>query len=240
MVAAQLRLLEEKGAEVEALRRRGGGPDDVLADAPAGIGFVLRTALLAGGLTEAEREELERREREAKALLHEATNHLRSPLRARWTGYEPRWEDRLSFDTPCISVIPATIAIPVAAPATKSAAAPSPYLPSSSMATRATPTTLLRVPVPPRLLNPSPSRVPKGAAILYARGNPLKTAVRAEGRPYDPHSRAACLFTLATPGRRAPRRWVLPAFPEAQKPRIYAIWRMFIRLISDNVRSETV
>ena len=83
MLDRQLRLLQAKRAEVEDLRRRGGGPDDVLANDLAGIRFVLRAALLARGLTEAEREELERREREAEGLLREATNRLRLPLQAR-------------------------------------------------------------------------------------------------------------------------------------------------------------
>ena len=69
MLAGQLRLLEEKRAEVEALRQRGGGPDDALAKDLAGVRFVLRAALLADGLTEAKREELERSERVARELL---------------------------------------------------------------------------------------------------------------------------------------------------------------------------
>jgi hypothetical protein len=77
VLAGQFRLLEVKRAEVEDPRRRGGGPDDALANDLAGIRFVLRAALLAGGLTEAEREELERSEREARELLAEAT--LRHP-----------------------------------------------------------------------------------------------------------------------------------------------------------------
>ena len=68
-LAGQLLLLEPKRAEVKALRLRGVGPDDGLANDLAGIGFVLRAALLTDGLTEAEREELERREREAWDLL---------------------------------------------------------------------------------------------------------------------------------------------------------------------------
>lgn len=73
-ITAQLRLLEEKRAELETPRPAGVGPDDGLANDLAGIRFVLRAALLAGGLDEAEREKLERREREARKLLREATN----------------------------------------------------------------------------------------------------------------------------------------------------------------------
>ena len=66
---AQLRLLEKKRAELETPRPVGVGPDDGLANDLAGIRFVLRAALLAGGLTEAEREKMERSEREARDLL---------------------------------------------------------------------------------------------------------------------------------------------------------------------------
>ena len=69
VLAGQLRLLQARKAEVEDLRRRGGGPDDGLANDLAGIRFVLRAALLAGGLTGAWREKVERSEREARDLF---------------------------------------------------------------------------------------------------------------------------------------------------------------------------
>lgn len=68
-LAVQLRLLEEKRGEIQAMHRRGAGPDDALANDLAGTRFVLRAALLAGGLTEAKREEPERSEHEARKLL---------------------------------------------------------------------------------------------------------------------------------------------------------------------------
>ena len=75
-LAGQLRLLEAKRAEVEALRRRGRRPDDGLANDLAGVLFVLRAALLADGLSTAERHGLKRREREARELLREARRSL--------------------------------------------------------------------------------------------------------------------------------------------------------------------
>ena len=69
MIADQLRLLEARRVEVEALRPAGAEPDDGLANDLAGVRFVLLAALLAGGLTVAKREELERSEREARELL---------------------------------------------------------------------------------------------------------------------------------------------------------------------------
>ena len=73
-LAGQIRLLEAKRAEVEGLRRRRGKEcDDELANDFAGIRFVLRAALLTSRLTVAERNGLERREREARELLREDT-----------------------------------------------------------------------------------------------------------------------------------------------------------------------
>ena len=69
MLAEQLRLLEAKGGEVEGLRERGGRADEALANDLAGIRLVVSAALLAGGLGEVEREELGRREREARELF---------------------------------------------------------------------------------------------------------------------------------------------------------------------------
>ena len=68
-------MLEAKRAEVGALRRRGGGLDDALANDLAGIRFVLRAAILSSEwLGVDHRNELERCEREARELLAEATS----------------------------------------------------------------------------------------------------------------------------------------------------------------------
>ena len=73
MLDEQLQLLAAKRGEVEVLRKREGRADEDLADDLAGIRLVLSAALLSQGLDEAERGELERREREARGLLTAAT-----------------------------------------------------------------------------------------------------------------------------------------------------------------------
>ena len=79
-IAAQLRLLEEKNAEVGTPRPVGARPNDALANDLAGIWLVLIAALLAGGLTEVRREKLERSECEARELFRRAAIGLRSKL----------------------------------------------------------------------------------------------------------------------------------------------------------------
>lgn len=79
LLAGQLRLLRTKGEEVRTLCGRGGGGSsrgEALANDLVGIRLVLNAALLTGGLGESEREELQRREREARELLREAVNTL--------------------------------------------------------------------------------------------------------------------------------------------------------------------
>ena len=72
-LAEQLRLLEIGRRQVRALRERGGSPSRVeaLANDLAGARFSVSAALLASGIGQAEREDLERREREARELLGE-------------------------------------------------------------------------------------------------------------------------------------------------------------------------
>lgn len=83
LLAEQLDLLEAEKGEVEALREGGGRAREGLADDLVGIVFVLRAALLAGGLPEAERGVLEDFERTARDLLREILS--RPPTR----GNEP-------------------------------------------------------------------------------------------------------------------------------------------------------
>ena len=73
LLTGQLRLLEVKRGEVRTLRERGGSSSyvEALANDLVGIRLVLSAALLAGGIGEAERGELERCEREALELLRE-------------------------------------------------------------------------------------------------------------------------------------------------------------------------
>lgn len=71
LLAEQLGLLEEKKREVPELLRRGDRPGQDIADELAGIRMVILAALLHFGGSEAERDELRLREREARALLRE-------------------------------------------------------------------------------------------------------------------------------------------------------------------------
>ena len=73
MLDEQLRLLEVKRGEIETLRERGGRADEDLANDLVGIRLVLSSALLVGGFGEAERGEMERRERQARELFAAAT-----------------------------------------------------------------------------------------------------------------------------------------------------------------------
>lgn len=72
LLAGHLRLLDAKREGVHALRERGGeSPScvEALVNDLVGIKLVVSAALLAGGIGEAKREDLERREREARELL---------------------------------------------------------------------------------------------------------------------------------------------------------------------------
>lgn len=84
MLDEQLRLLEVKKGEAETLRVRGGRADEDLPNDLVGIRLVLTSALLAGGFDEPEREDLERREREARELFAVAVSpdaRLRASVR---------------------------------------------------------------------------------------------------------------------------------------------------------------
>lgn len=75
LLAHQLRLLGARREEVRTLRERGEGGSyrgEALANDLVGIRLVLSAALLFQGLAEAEREGLERLEREAREMLREA------------------------------------------------------------------------------------------------------------------------------------------------------------------------
>ena len=89
MVAGQLELLEARRAGVEALRHFGAEPDDGLANDLAGVLLVLRAALLAGGLTSAERREMERSERAARELLRRARGSLEGRTSRATSATEP-------------------------------------------------------------------------------------------------------------------------------------------------------
>lgn len=73
LLARQLRLLEVKSEEVRNTRERSESAScvEAIANDLAGIRFVLTAALLAGDVGETEREDLERREREARESLRE-------------------------------------------------------------------------------------------------------------------------------------------------------------------------
>ena len=89
LLAGQIELIETRREEVLALRGRGGGDvgEDLTNDL-VGARLVIRAALLAGGLTEIEREGLERSEREATALLREVFGP-RGARRVRTQAKEP-------------------------------------------------------------------------------------------------------------------------------------------------------
>ena len=78
LLVGQLRLLDDKREEIRTLRERGGGRSpsriEALANDLVGIRLVLSAELLAGGLDEAERDGLQRREREARKLLQQVMN----------------------------------------------------------------------------------------------------------------------------------------------------------------------
>lgn len=81
----QLKLLKAKRGEVEVLRGRGSQADEDLANDLVGSRLTLSAELLAGGLGDNEREELERHEHEARELFTAATRTGRSA----WTLREP-------------------------------------------------------------------------------------------------------------------------------------------------------
>ena len=72
LLAGQIELIETRREEVLALRGLGvGDTGEALANDLVGARFVIRAALLAGGIADAEREGLARAEWEATALLRE-------------------------------------------------------------------------------------------------------------------------------------------------------------------------